>query len=215
MAVISQDRLLRALDWAWSRAEKGLPGQESAASLAARHMDPGQPLKKRLHALAKSHKRRAAVTGFAANCGGLALLPAGLAVNLAGTLFLWVRMVQAMAIVCGHDLADPRVRALCGLCLCGAKAAEVAAAGGAALGGKATAALFARLSPDTIQRLNALVGLRLLAALGESGATGASRLAPVIGGLAGACVNAAATAGIAKAAMALLAGEEDPAAPEA
>ncbi|WP_428566760.1 MAG: EcsC family protein [Solidesulfovibrio sp. DCME] len=205
MAVISQKTLLRALHWAWSRAEKGLPGQESAASLAARHMDPAEPLEKRLRALAKSHKRRAAATGFLANCGGLALLPAGLAANLAGTLFVQVRMVQAMAIVCGHDLADPRVRALCGLCLCGSKAAEVAAAGGAALGGKVTAALFERLGADTVRRINELVGLRLVAQLGETGLLGASRLAPVVGGLVGASINVAATAGIAQAAMALLA----------
>lgn len=206
MAVISRASVLRALDWAWDRAARGLPGQESATSLARRHMDPSTPLETRLGALVASHKRRAAAAGFITNCGGVALLPAGVAANIAGTLFIQVRLVQAMALVCGHDLTDAKVRALCGLCLCGAKATEMAAACGARLGERITEELLTRLSADAVRRINELVGVRLLARFGETGLAGVSRLAPVVGGLVGAAAGAATTAGIGKAAMALLAG---------
>lgn len=208
MAILTQDTVLRALDWAWTKAARGLPGQESAASLARCHMDPDQPLEDRLRALIRRHKHQAAATGFLTNAGGLALLPVAIPANLAGTLFVHVRMVQAMALVCGHDLSDARVRALCGLCLCGAKAAEVAGAAGASLGGRLTEHLLARLGADTIERINRLVGARLLAQAGETGILGASRLAPLVGGVIGAAINVTATAGIGKTAMKLLAGAE-------
>ena len=200
MAGITRDAVRRALDWAWERAAQGLPGQKTARELAEGHNDPSVPLAQRLRTLVKHHKRQAAATGFLTNAGGLALLPVSVPASLAGTLYVQVRMVQSMALVCGHDLADARVRALCGLCLCGAKAADVAAA--ALLG----------LGAETIRRINELVGFRLLAQFGETGLLGASRLAPLAGGIAGAAVGVAATAGIAKAAMALLADLPDDAA---
>ena len=204
MSVIDHPTILRVLDWAWTRAAKGLPGQESAHALAGRHMDPDTPLAARLDKLIASHKRKAALTGFLTNAGGLALLPASLPANLAGTLFLQLRMVQAMAILCGHDLKDKRVRALCGLCLCGAKAAEVAGAAGARLGGRLTADFVAKLGGEAAERINRLVGLRLLARLSESGTLGASRIVPVVSGLCGAAWDVSVTAGIGKAALALL-----------
>jgi hypothetical protein len=209
MAAVTRDIVFRALDWAWERAARGLPGQESAEALAGRHMDPSVPLRKRLAALIKRHKRQAAATGFLSGVGGLALLPVSVPASLAGTLFVQVRLVQAMALVCGHDLADARVRTLCGLCLCGSKATEAAAAAGAHVGGKLTERLLVRLGEETIRRINEQVGFRLLARFGETGLLGASRLAPVIGGLAGAAAGVAATAGIGKAALALLAGTGD------
>ncbi|EFL49413.1 conserved hypothetical protein [Solidesulfovibrio fructosivorans JJ]] len=204
MPVIDHPTILRALSWAWDRAARGLPGQESAHALAARHMDPDVPLGARLKNIIAGHKRKAALSGFVANAGGLALLPATLPLNLAGTLFLQLRMVQAIAIVCGHDLSDARVRALCGLCLCGAKAAEVAGAAGARLGGRLTAEALTQLGGETADRINTLVGLRLLARLGDAGATGAGRIVPVVSGLVGAAWDASVTAGIGKAAMTLM-----------
>ncbi|UJX39947.1 EcsC family protein [Desulfovibrio sp. JY] len=204
MPVIDHPTILRALSWAWDRAARGLPGQESAHALAARHMDPEVPLGARLQKIIAGHKRKAALSGFVTNAGGLALLPATLPVNLAGTIFLQLRMVQAMAIVCGHDLTDTRVRALCGLCLCGAKAAEVAGAAGARLGGRLTADMLAQLGGETAGRINTLVGLRLLARLGDAGTAGVGRIVPLVSGLVGAAWDASVTAGIGKAAMALL-----------
>ena len=87
----------------------------------------------------------------------------------------------------------------------GTKAADVAAAAGALAGGKLTERALLGLGAETIRRINELVGFRLLAQFGETGLLGASRLAPVAGGIAGAAVGVAATAGIAKAALALLA----------
>lgn len=205
MTTLTHPTIMRALDWAWTRAAKGLPGQESAEGMAARHMDPSIPLDKRLAAIVASHRRQAAATGFLTNLGGLALLPATLPVNVAGTLFIQLRMVQAMALVCGHDLSDARVRGLCVLCLCGSKAAEVAGAAGAKFTGRVTERFLTQLGGKAAARLNKLVGYRLLARIGESGVLGAGKIVPVVGGLVGAACDMAATAGIGKAAVALLA----------
>lgn len=196
MPLFDHPSIMRALDWAWARAAKGLPGQESAEALARRHMDPDTPLEARLTALVRSHQYRAAAAGFCTNLGGLPLLPAALPANLASTLYLQLRMVQAMAIVCGHDLTDARVRALCGLCLCGSKAAEVATACGVRLGGGLTTRMLGLIGAETVARINRLVGFRLLANLGGTGLVSASRVIPVIGGLTGAACDAAVTAGI-------------------
>lgn len=205
MASVDRSTIMRALDWAWTKAAKGLPGQESAEQLARRHMRPDRPLHQQLDALVRSHRRLAAGTGFCTNLGGAALLPATLPANLASTLFVQLRMVQAMAIVCGHELSDPRVRALCGLCLCGSKAAEIGAQCGARLGEALVEHLLTGMSAETIARLNTLVGIRLLARLGETGMLGTSRLVPLLGGLAGAVCDATITTAIGKAAVATFA----------
>lgn len=204
MPVIDHPTLQRALNWAWTQAARGLPGQDSAETLARRHMDPDIPLETRLKNCIAVHKRRTALAGFLTNAGGAAFLPATLPANLASTLFLQLRMVQAMAVLCGRDLTDNRVRALCGLCLCGAKAAEVAGAAGARLGGRLTTDLLSQFGGTAAERINRLVGLQLLARLTETGSLGASRIVPVVSGLVGAAFDATITAGIGKAAMTLL-----------
>ncbi len=201
MPILDHPTVMKALDWAWERAAKGLPGQESAAELAKRHMDPDVPLAERLRALVSRHKRRCAAAGFLTNVGGLSLLPVSVPANLASVLFLQLRMVQAMAIVCGHDVTDPKVRAMCGLCLCGAKAAEAAKACGVRLGERLTLRVLERLSAASAERLNRQVGLRLLARFGQSGVLGAGKIVPVVSGLVGAACDAASTAVIGRAAQ--------------
>ncbi len=199
---------MRLLSWAWDKASHGLPGQESAADLAGRHMDPTIPLEHRLDALARRHVRHSAVAGFAAGVGGLAALPVALPANMASVLFVQLRMVQAMAIVCGHDVADPRVRALCALCLCGGKGLELAKSCGIRLGAHLTRQALERLTAETVERINRMVGFRLLARLGEGGTLGASRLVPLVGGVVGAACDMTSTRLVAKAARRLLISEQ-------
>ena len=201
MAFPDLTKVLRALDWAWNTAFHGLPGQASAEELARRVMTPGHSLDQQLDKLVRSHTRLAATAGFCTNLGGVSLLPASLPANLAGSLFVQLRMVQAMAIVCGHDPGDLRVRAVCGLCLCGSKAAEVGARCGARLGATLAESLSAGMATETLARINRLVGLRLLARLGESGALQTSRLLPLLGGVAGALGDAALTRAVGRAAI--------------
>ena len=200
---------MRLLTWAFDTASRGLPGQESAAALARRHMDPTIPLERRLDALARRHIRHSAIAGFAAGVGGLAALPVALPANMASVLFVQLRMVQAMAIVCGHDVADPRVRALCALCLCGGQGLELAKSCGIRLGAHLTHQALGRLTAETVARINRMVGFRLLARLGEGGTLGASRLMPLVGGVVGAACEITSTTLVTKAARRLFCAKED------
>lgn len=62
---------------------------------------------------------KAGSSGFLSGIGGVVALPVLMPLNITSVLFLQTRLVAAIACIGKHNLADERIRALAGLCLCG------------------------------------------------------------------------------------------------
>ncbi|MBI3543657.1 MAG: EcsC family protein [Deltaproteobacteria bacterium] len=165
--------LVRAIDFAYDRVIGTEGGRNSATDLAAEHSRADRSLEENIDALVRWQVAKCAATGFVTGLGGLATLPITLPADLFANYYIQVRMVAAIAIMCGHDIRSDKARTLVYLSLCGNAAADVAKDLGARAGRHAVEATAARLS-------------------GRGAASVFSKLLPLVGGVVSGAIDAVA-----------------------
>ncbi|EOI1394372.1 hypothetical protein ACMGOD_005598 [Klebsiella oxytoca] len=108
------------MGWLYDKAVSGIAGIESAETLAERYLaDAKGDVMKAAHAMIRWESVKAGSTGFLSGVGGVVAMPVTLPLNITSVLFLQTRLVAAIACLGKRSLADERIRALAGLCLCG------------------------------------------------------------------------------------------------
>lgn len=108
------------MGWLYDKAVSGIAGIESAETLAERYLaDAKGDVTKAAHAMIRWESVKAGSTGFLSGVGGVVAIPVTLPLNITSVLFLQTRLVAAIACLGKRNLADERIRALAGLCLCG------------------------------------------------------------------------------------------------
>ncbi|WP_193163254.1 EcsC family protein [Enterobacter ludwigii] len=108
------------MGWLYDKAVSGIAGIESAETLAERYLaDAKGDVTKAAHAMIRWESVKAGSTGFLSGMGGVVAMPITLPLNITSVLFLQTRLVAAIACLGKRNLADERIRALAGLCLCG------------------------------------------------------------------------------------------------
>ncbi|HDS9724887.1 TPA: EcsC family protein [Enterobacter bugandensis] len=108
------------MGWLYDKAVSGIAGIESAETLAERYLaDAKEDVMKAAHSMIRWESVKAGSTGFLSGVGGVVAMPVTLPLNITSVLFLQTRLVAAIACLGKHNLADERIRALAGLCLCG------------------------------------------------------------------------------------------------
>lgn len=109
-----------AMGWIYDRAISGIAGLESAEMLAARYLaDSEGDVVLAARNMIQWESIKAGSSGFLSGVGGVVALPVMLPLNITSVLFLQTRLVAAIACLGRHNLADERIRALAGLCVCG------------------------------------------------------------------------------------------------
>ena len=107
------------MGWLYDKAVSGIAGIESAETLAERYLaDAEGDVTKAAHSMIRWESVKAGSTGFLSGVGGV-VMPVTLPLNITSVLFLQTRLVAAIACLGKRNLADERIRALAGLCLCG------------------------------------------------------------------------------------------------
>jgi len=108
------------IGWLYDKAVSGIAGIESAEILAERYLeDANGDVRLAARNMVHWESIKAGSTGFLSGIGGVVALPFTLPLNVTSVLFLQTRLIAALACLGGHRLADERIRALAGLCLCG------------------------------------------------------------------------------------------------
>lgn len=174
------------MNWLYDQVISGMTGIESAETLAERYLDDA---KGNAYTAAQDmihwESIKAGSSGFLSGVGGIVALPVMLPLNITSVLFLQTRLVAAIACLGKHNLADERIRALAGLCLCG----------------NAAKLLLQELTIQTVERWTANVTqqivektLVMMAARTGMGVSGQFiRFLPLIGGVVSGAVDVAST----------------------
>ena len=112
--------ILAMMGWFYDKAVRGIAGIESAETLAERYLaDAKGDVTKAAHSMIRWESVKAGSTGFLSGVVGVVAMPVTLPLNITSVLFLQTRLVAAIACLGKRNLADERIRALAGLCLCG------------------------------------------------------------------------------------------------
>ena len=184
---------LRGFDWAYGRALDGLPGFDGAEALAAkyraRHGGPDAAVK----ALLLAQTGLAGTAGFLTGIGGFISLPVAIPANLAGALYIQVRLIAAIAHLRGHDIRCPEVRGLVLACLTGSKAADTLRDAGIRLGARVTRDVAGWMSPVLLKKAERVAGISATGLAGAGSVVKMGKFVPVVGGVVAAGFDAAMT----------------------
>ncbi len=168
-------------------------GIEPVEKFANHYLQKHQTVEESLNSLIKWQIAKSATSGFITNLGGLITLPAAIPANLASVIFIQLRMISAIAHMGRYDLKSNQVKSFVIMCLCGNAVKNIIQEAGVEIGIKIATNTVMKIPEKIIIRINEKIGFRLLAKLGEKGGINIMKLVPIVGGVIGGSLDAAAT----------------------
>ena len=169
----------------------GAGGYASAAAVAQSALaDAEGDRDQAVNRIIRQHVVTGGVGGIATSIGGFVTIPVALPVNLFEFYVQAARMVAAVAVVRGYDVADDTIRTAVLLTMVGSNSDEMLAKAGITTGSGRLASLAAgRLPRSAMMIINKAVGFRLLRSVGESTASRLGRAVPLLGGAVGGALD--------------------------
>ncbi len=181
---LTTSKMAAAVDWVYDKVQDG------ARDMARDYMRDAGSLEDKVNSLIRVQNTKAASSGFLSGLGGMVTSIALLPANVASVLYFQVQMVTAIAIMCGMDPKDDRVKALVLQCLACSSAADVLKAMGVEGGKRLTTALICKIPRAWLSSINRALGVKLVTKFSEKGAIVLGKAVPFVGGLIGGSVDA-------------------------
>lgn len=193
--VINQSTIMKCIDYAYEKAVNGInvPGMDTANDLADSYLNQNGSLVEQINSLIRWQNTKSATSGFVTGLGGLITMPVAIPANVSSVIFVQIRMVAAIAIMCGFNVHDDRVKAMVYSCLAGNAGKEILKDVGIQVGRKLTESAIKSISGATLTKINQAVGFRLVTKFGEKGAVNLVKVIPLVGGLVGGTFDAVTT----------------------
>jgi hypothetical protein len=186
-------KLLQSLEWVYQRAVNGIPGLEPTLERLAQSYG-GQPCSDdAIDRFINWQIAKAGATGFITGVGGMLTLPVTIPADLAGVWYIQIRMIAGIAHLRGYDVGTDQVRTLVIACLIGTPVLNLLKDLGINIGTQLTRQMILRLSGQLLKRINQAVGFRLVTKAGSRGAVNLVKGVPIVGGIVGGTLDAAAT----------------------
>lgn len=183
---ITQGAIVQAIDWAYEKAVNGIPGTGTAVEFAEEYLknNSNDPIAA-ANSLIRWQNTKAATTGFVTGLGGLVTLPVAIPANIAGVMYVQLRMIAAIAHMGGHEVNNDRSQTMMYVCLAGNAAADVLKDVGITVAQKLTVNAIKNISGVTLTKINQAVGFRLLTKAGTTGVINLGKAVPILGGIVG------------------------------
>jgi len=191
--LITQEKIIEALQWTYDKAVNGVMGTDSAEELAAEYSMQDGTLVEKVDSLIRWQNTKAGAAGFVTGLGGFATMPVTIPANLASVLYVQIRMIAAIAKMGGHDLKSDKIRTLVLACLAGDGTMEILRDVGIQVGKKAAQIAINKISGAVIAKINQAVGFRLVTKAGSTGVVNLTKMVPFLGGVIGAAFDATVT----------------------
>ncbi|CAJ0802386.1 hypothetical protein LMG7141_04102 [Ralstonia condita] len=192
-SLVTQERIIEVLEWAYDKALTGVPGTDSSFEMAHEYLRHEGTLVDKVNSLIRWQNTKAGAAGFVTGLGGLVTLPVAIPANLASVLFVQIRMVAAIAHMGGHDIKSDKVRTLVLSCLAGDAAMEILRDFGIQLSGKLARIAISKISGSVIKKINQAIGFRLVTKAGSTGLINLTKMVPFVGGVVGGAFDATVT----------------------
>ncbi|WP_085988541.1 EcsC family protein [Pseudomonas sp. GM84] len=190
MELVSQEKIMQVLDWAYERSVNGFSALDSAEELAASYAKEEGSAYDQANSLIRWQNTKSATSGFITGLGGLITLPVALPANITSVLFVQIRMIAAIAHLGGYDVKDDKVKALVFACLTANSAKELLKDIGIVVGNKLAMNAVKSISGKTLIEINKKVGFKLFTKFGEKGVINLGKAVPLLGGLIGGSFDA-------------------------
>lgn len=182
---LTQSKMMELLDWAYDKATNvNIVGLDNAQELAQSYLNSSGDLESKINSLIRWQNTKSVTSGFVTNLGGLITMPVAIPANFASVIFIQIRMIAAIAHMCGHNLRDDKVKTLVYVSLCGSAVKDIFKDVGVQLGTKLTMSMVNKyLTGEVVKQINKAVGFRLVTIAGTKGTINVVKMVPFVGGL--------------------------------
>ncbi len=199
---LTTSKMSAAVEWIYEEV------QEGAIEMARNYSNEDGTLSEKVNRLIRNQKLKAASSGFISGLGGLATTLALLPANVASVLYFQIKMVMSIAVMCGYDVKDDRVKTLILQCMACSSAADVLKAMGVEGCKRITQAMICKIPRAWLSSINRALGVKLITKFSSKGAVVLGKAVPLVGGLIGGSIDAYTTNKIGNVARELFVYEE-------
>lgn len=180
----SSNKIIQLLDFIYEKAIHPVAGLDSAQDLAQSYLQQDGSLYDKINSLIRNQNLKSAGSGFMTNLGGIITLPVAIPANFTSVLFVQLRMIAAIAHMCGYDVHNRKVKTLVYVALCGSAVSDLLKEVGIRYSTQLTANMLNKyLTAEVIKSINKAIGFRLLSRMGANGVVHTSKIVPILGGL--------------------------------
>jgi hypothetical protein len=130
--------------------------------------------------------------GFTTGLGGFTTMPITIPADLYASWVVMARLAATIAALRGHNLSNDRVQTFVMLTMLGDAGLQIAREAGINIGKKMAMSALKQVPAKVLREINKKVGFRLLTKTGEKGAIVLVKWIPVVGGVVGGGMDAAA-----------------------
>ena len=160
--------MMNLLDVCYDKALQGvLPGEKSIEELAEDYLAKTISREKAIDKLIGYQTVLCGTNGFITGLGGLLVLPVAISANVAGVIYVQLRMIAAIAHINGYDIYSDQVRTIAYTCLTGSSAANVLKNTGIKIGEKVAINAIKKIPVEVLVKINQQVGFRLVTKFGK------------------------------------------------
>ena len=178
--------MMNLLDVCYDKALQGvLPGEKSIEELAEDYLAKTSSIEKAIDKLIGYQTVLCGTNGFITGLGGLLVLPVTIPTNVAGVIYVQLRMIAAIAHINGYDIYSDQVRTIAYACLTGSSAANILKNMGIKISEKMAVNALKRVPGAILIKINQQVGFRLVTKFGQKGLVNVIKMMPLVGGVVG------------------------------
>ena len=178
--------MMNLLDVCYDKALQGvLPVEKSIEELAEDYLAKTNSREKAIDKLIGYQTVLCGTNGFITGLGGLLVLPVAISANVAGVIYVQLRMIAAIAHINGYDIYSDQVRTIAYTCLTGSSAANVLKNTGIKIGEKVAINAIKKIPVEVLVKINQQVGFRLVTKFGQKGLVNFGKMIPLVGGVVG------------------------------
>ena len=178
--------MMNLLDSCYEKALEGvLPGERTVMELAEDYLAKSSSREKAIDNLIGYQTVLCGTNGFITGLGGLLVLPVAIPVNVAGVIYVQLRMIIAIAHINGYDIYSDQVRTIAYACLTGSSAANILKNVGIKISEKMAVNALKKVPGAILRKINQQVGFRLVTKFGQKGLVNVVKMVPLVGGVVG------------------------------
>ena len=178
--------MMNLLDVCYDKALQGvLPVEKSIEELAEDYLAKTNSREKAIDNLIGYQTVLCGTNGFITGLGGLLVLPVAIPANVAGVIYVQLRMIAAIAHINGYDIYSDQVRTIAYTGLTGSSAANILKNVGIKISEKMAVNALKRVPGAILIKINQQVGFRLVTKFGQKGLVNVIKMMPLVGGVVG------------------------------
>lgn len=186
--------MMNLLENCYNKALEGvLPRERTVVELVEDYLAKSSSREKAIDNLIGYQTVLCGTNGFITGLGGLLVLPVAIPANVAGVIYVQLRMIAAIAHINGYDVYSDQVRTIAYACLAGSSTTNILKNAGIKIGEKVAVNIIKKIPRTVLVKINQQVGFRLVTKFGQKGFVNIVKMVPLVGGAVGGAFDAGMT----------------------